>query len=128
MRFTRVDGESQITTRNAERLDASPRNRRADSSSDSVPLDLALLSATHRPSISEFKNATVTQATLQVSKGRRFVIDRLCALQRSLPPRPIGVALDLVKAVWAEYDYSNNAEPVHWIDVMVEKGFQTLFG
>lgn len=73
-------------------------------------------------------SATLTRCTLEVSRGRRFVIDRLCALQRSLPPRPIGVALDLVRAVWTGYDYAGGQDPPHWIDIMVDKGLQTLFG
>jgi hypothetical protein len=71
----------------------------------------------------------LTKCTLEVSKARRFIINRLCALHSSLPPRPIAVALNLVKAIWAEYDRDHSpAEPRHWIDVMVDQGLQTLFG
>lgn len=71
----------------------------------------------------------LTKCTMEVSRARRFVVDRLCALQRSLPPRPIAVALDLVKAIWAEYDHNDSfAGQGHWIDIMVDKGLQTLFG
>lgn len=125
MKFTTIEGESTIPPQDADRPDAPAQPQHRSSFSQPAPLDVALLSSAPRPAVFDFKLASVTQCTLQVSKGRRFVIDRLCALQRSLPPRPIGVALDLVKAVWAEYDYKSN---VHWIDVMVDKGFQTLFG
>lgn len=71
----------------------------------------------------------LTECTMEISRARRFVIDRLCALQRSLPPRPIAVAIDLVKAIWSEYDHNATFNSQgHWIDIMVERGLQTLFG
>lgn len=128
MRFTAIDGESQIPPRDDTYSTETPaRPRDSASLGQSAPLDVALLSSAPRPAIIDFKMASVSQCTLQVSRGRRFVIDRLCALQRSLPPRPIGVALDLVKAVWEQYDYGQPG--AHWIDVMVDDNrLQTLFG
>jgi hypothetical protein len=53
----------------------------------------------------------------------------LGALQQSLPPRPIGVALALVRAVWSNYDSANeNLRSMHWMNTMVNSGLQTLFG
>jgi hypothetical protein len=81
------------------------------------------------PQAGPFLAQTLTKCTLEVSKARRFIVNRLCALHSSLPPRPIAVALNLVKAIWAEYDREEpSCEPKHWIDVMVDKGLQTLFG
>lgn len=128
MRFRDTPGESSIQQQDGGYAGPPSHNHLAPSSNQSAQLDMALFSGTHHPAIAEFKNASLTSCTLEVSRGRRFVVDRLCALQRSLPPRPIGVALDLVKAIWAEYDYHAKDDVPHWIDVMIEKNFQTLFG
>lgn len=71
----------------------------------------------------------LTSLTLEVSAGRRFVINRLGALQQSLPPRPIGVALALVRAIWFNYDSADEKlRNLHWMNTMVNSGLQTLFG
>ncbi|KAF2167194.1 hypothetical protein M409DRAFT_54382 [Zasmidium cellare ATCC 36951] len=71
----------------------------------------------------------LTQCTIEVSRARKFIVDRLSTLLRSLPPRPIGVALNLIKAIWSEYDYGQNAATGgHWMDVMMKTGLHTLFG
>jgi hypothetical protein len=71
----------------------------------------------------------LTSLTLEVSAARRFVINRLGALQQSLPPRPIGVALALVRAIWSNYDSTDEARHnMHWMETMVNSGLQTLFG
>ena len=71
----------------------------------------------------------LTSLTLEVSAARRFVINRLGALQQSLPPRPIGVALALVRAIWCNYDSADEKfNGQHWMATMVNSGLQTLFG
>jgi hypothetical protein len=71
----------------------------------------------------------LTSLTLEVSAARRFIVNRLGALQQSLPPRPIGVALALVRAVWLNYDsVDENLRGMHWMNTMVNSGLQTLFG
>jgi hypothetical protein len=71
----------------------------------------------------------LTSLTLEVSSARRFVINRLGALQQSLPPRPIGVALALVRAIWSNYDSADaTRHNMHWMKTMVNSGLQTLFG
>lgn len=71
----------------------------------------------------------LTSLTLEVSAARRFVINRLGALQQSLPPRPIGVALALVRAIWFNYDSADETlNGQHWMKTMVNSGLQTLFG
>ena len=71
----------------------------------------------------------LTSLTLEVSAARRFVINRLGALQQSLPPRPIGVALALVRAIWFNYDSTDETlNGQHWMKTMVNSGLQTLFG
>jgi hypothetical protein len=71
----------------------------------------------------------LTSLTLQVSAARQFIVNRLGTLQQSLPPRPIGVALALVRAVWLNYDSADeNLRGMHWMNIMVNSGLQTLFG
>lgn len=71
----------------------------------------------------------LTSLTLEVSDARRFIINRLGALQQSLPPRPIGVALALVRAIWFNYDSTDERlRGMHWMNTMVNSGLQTLFG
>jgi len=71
----------------------------------------------------------LTSLTLEVSAARRFIVNRLGALQQSLPPRPISVALALVRAVWFNYDSADeNLRGMHWMNTMVNSGLQTLFG
>ena len=70
----------------------------------------------------------ITLATLEVAKARQFIRGRLHILQTNLPPRPIKIALDLVNAIWAEYDCSSPGSDAHWLDVMNQTGLQTIFG
>ena len=78
------------------------------------------------PSITE---SPVTVATFEVAKARRFTKSRLRALQDTLPPRPIQVALDLVNAIWVEYDGSYaGSRDTHWLDIMNKSGCSTVFG
>lgn len=59
---------------------------------------------------------------------RQTVLDRLKTLQRTLPLRPVATAIDLVKAIWTAYDASgSSSHKVHWLDVMEDARFQTLF-
>ncbi|KLU90940.1 hypothetical protein MAPG_09465 [Magnaporthiopsis poae ATCC 64411] len=79
--------------------------------------------------INDLLQAPLTKMSIEVSHARRFVLERLSALEHSLPPAPVRVARDLVTAVWAAYD----AEPpgsnhTHWIDVMEDKDLKTIFG
>ncbi|KAK4493824.1 hypothetical protein PRZ48_015009 [Zasmidium cellare] len=81
------------------------------------------------PVVADPEMVPMTQCTIEVSRAKKFIVDRLSTLLRSLPPRPIGVALNLIKAIWAEYDYGQNvAGGGHWMDVMMKTGLQTLFG
>jgi hypothetical protein len=71
----------------------------------------------------------LSSLTLEVSAARRFIVGRLGALQQSLPPRPIGVALALVRAIWLNYDSTDERlHGMHWMNTMVNSGLQTLFG
>ncbi|KAK3686763.1 hypothetical protein LTR37_019478 [Vermiconidia calcicola] len=71
---------------------------------------------------------TVTQANLEISRARHFIMKRLSLLQQTLPSRPMGVATNLVKAIWATYDNEIiGLDQLHWLDIMMDTGLQTLF-
>ena len=70
----------------------------------------------------------ITQASLEISHARRFIMKRLSLLQQTLPSRPLGVAIDLIKAIWATYDNEDlGLDELHWLDIMIDTGLQTFF-
>ncbi|KIW00841.1 uncharacterized protein PV09_07601 [Verruconis gallopava] len=73
--------------------------------------------------------AALTPEVLEVHRARKFILDRFASLQRSLPPKPIIVATELVQAIWRKYEEErDNTMKVHWIDVMIDEKKYTLFG
>ncbi|CAK7274007.1 hypothetical protein SEPCBS57363_005941 [Sporothrix epigloea] len=67
--------------------------------------------------------------SLKVSKGRSFVLQRLTILESSLPPTPVTMAKELVRAIWRAYDASPpGSAPVHWINVMEAANLRSMFG
>ncbi|KAH7017982.1 fungal-specific transcription factor domain-containing protein [Microdochium trichocladiopsis] len=71
----------------------------------------------------------VTALSLEVTHARQFVLGRLGMLEHSLPPAPIRVAQDLVKAIWAAYDADlDPGKYTHWIDIMEKSNLRTIFG
>jgi len=56
-------------------------------------------------------------------------MDRLDQLEINLPPKPIGVAKQLLHAVWSAYDDEIGLpRQSHWLDVMSITGLHSLFG
>ncbi|KAL2015745.1 hypothetical protein VTK56DRAFT_4873 [Thermocarpiscus australiensis] len=77
----------------------------------------------HLPSPSVSESATKT------SLARQSIMDRLDQLELSLPPKPIGVAKQLLRAVWSTYDEEIGLpRRTHWLDVMSHTGLHSLFG
>lgn len=71
----------------------------------------------------------VPQAALDVGRAREFIMRRLDVLESSLQPKPIIVARELVKAIWAAYDNEPpGSTTVHWLDVMENRKLRSLFG
>ncbi|KAH8682539.1 fungal-specific transcription factor domain-containing protein [Xylariales sp. PMI_506] len=69
------------------------------------------------------------QNSLDICKARALVLERLDKLEEVLPPKPIAVAKQLVKAVWAVSDQeSPGTQSTHWLDVMASTGLKTVFG
>jgi hypothetical protein len=79
--------------------------------------------------VMEESQLTITRLSIEVTHARRFVMERLSALEHSLPPAPVLVAKDLVKAIWAGYDSDTpGTNYTHWIDVMEDSDLRTIFG
>ncbi|CAK7265464.1 hypothetical protein SEPCBS119000_001525 [Sporothrix epigloea] len=67
--------------------------------------------------------------SLKVRNGRSFVLQRLSVLESSLPPTPVTMAKELVRAIWRAYDASPpGSAPVHWINVMEAANLRSMFG
>lgn len=71
----------------------------------------------------------ITEMAIRTSQARRFLMSRLDMLEITLPPKPIGVAKQLLRAVWSTYDGEiGTAQRTHWLDVMSFTGLHSLFG
>lgn len=53
---------------------------------------------------------------------------RLARLEQNLPPRPITVARQLLETVWQRYDMEKAPSRSHWLDIMAETNFESVFG
>ncbi|KAK8079497.1 fungal-specific transcription factor domain-containing protein [Apiospora hydei] len=77
----------------------------------------------------EDEEMSITRLSVEVSYARRFIMERLSAYEHNLPPAPVTVAKELVKAIWAGYDSEKpGSNYTHWIDVMEDSNLRTIFG
>ncbi|KAK0636705.1 fungal-specific transcription factor domain-containing protein [Bombardia bombarda] len=71
----------------------------------------------------------ITENAIKISRARQFLMSRLDELEITLPPKPIGVAKQLLRAVWSAYDEEiDTPRRTHWLDVMDYTGLHSLFG
>ncbi|KAF4973334.1 hypothetical protein FZEAL_9350 [Fusarium zealandicum] len=63
---------------------------------------------------------------LDILRARRFIISRLSSFENILAAKPIRRMLLLVKETWAWME--ERQQGVYWMDVMMEKGYETLMG
>jgi hypothetical protein len=63
---------------------------------------------------------------IEVSRTRKFILGRLTSFLHVLPPKPIHVCLKLVNEVWKRLDAGD--DDAYWVDVMIEKGWETTMG
>lgn len=68
----------------------------------------------------------ISMEAIEISQTRRFILGRLTSFLHVLPPKPINVCLRLVKEVWRRMDAGET--DTYWIDVMIEKGWETTMG
>lgn len=78
---------------------------------------------------SHFSAPAVSEHAIQTSRARQLIMERLDQLELSLPPKPIGVAKQLLRAVWSAYDEEIGlSRRTHWLDVMSHTGLHSIFG
>ncbi|KAF2490803.1 hypothetical protein BU16DRAFT_585173 [Lophium mytilinum] len=70
---------------------------------------------------------------VEVSRARQLIEGRLTSFLHILPPKPMHVCLDIVRATWRRLDETKNlkgseAVDVYWMDVMIENGWETTMG
>jgi hypothetical protein len=78
-------------------------------------------------------NAQISLTQVEVSRARGLILNRLKAFLHCLPPRPIRRCIDIVEVTWDRMDQMageacENKEPVYWMDIMIEKGWETTMG
>lgn len=69
---------------------------------------------------------SISMEAIEVSRTRKFILGRLTSYLHVLPPKPINVCLKLVNEVWRRLDAGEN--DCYWVDVMIEKGWETTMG
>ncbi|KAK2017404.1 hypothetical protein LZ32DRAFT_576897 [Colletotrichum eremochloae] len=77
-------------------------------------------------SISSSPRMQVSPTITDVLHARRLVVSRLTSLEGILAAKPIRQMLKLVKETWACMD--SQKEDIYWMDVMMDKGYETLMG
>ncbi|EAW10247.1 uncharacterized protein ACLA_047160 [Aspergillus clavatus NRRL 1] len=88
--------------------------------------ELRLPQMTPSGPISDVDGPQLSSHAIEVSRTRRFILGRLTSFLHVLPPKPIGVCLQLVREVWRRLDAGESN--VYWMDVMIEKGWETTMG
>ncbi|SMY21081.1 unnamed protein product [Zymoseptoria tritici ST99CH_1A5] len=73
---------------------------------------------------SESHDEELNETFIEVSMVRKFVLDRLTTCLSLLPPTPIRVCIDIVKETWKRIDAGQ--KDVYWLDVMMERGWETI--
>ncbi|KAJ5547821.1 Aflatoxin biosynthesis regulatory protein [Penicillium frequentans] len=68
----------------------------------------------------------ISMEAIEVSQTRKFILGRLTSFLHVLPPKPIDVCVKLVKEVWRRIDAGE--ANTYWIDVMIDKGWETTMG
>lgn len=59
-------------------------------------------------------------------QARKFVIGRLSMFEHVLPAKPIRQMVEIVSETWRRMD--RGTPDVYWMDVMIEKGWETMMG
>lgn len=78
---------------------------------------------------SPYVSQGVSEHAIKTSRARQVIMERLDKHELSLPPKPIGVAKQLLRAVWSAYDEEIGLDRLtHWLDVMSHTGLHSLFG
>lgn len=65
-------------------------------------------------------------ADIEVLEARKFVIGRFSTFEHVLPAKPIRQMVEIIKHTWHRIDMG--WADVYWMDVMIEKGWETTMG
>jgi hypothetical protein len=71
---------------------------------------------------------SVQQHFVDVDLARGFIMDRLKGFGHGPAAGPIVVLRELLQAVWSCYDSETVPGSVHWLDVMADLKYETVFG
>ncbi|OCT45191.1 C6 zinc finger domain protein [Cladophialophora carrionii] len=71
-------------------------------------------------------DASALATAIEVLEARKFVIGRLSTFEHVLPAKPIRQMMEIVKHTWDRMDMGQ--ANVYWMDVMIEKGWETTMG
>ncbi|ODM24197.1 hypothetical protein SI65_02093 [Aspergillus cristatus] len=92
----------------------------------SVPMDESNTNPNPNTSTQDNNNEENVSHSVEVLRTRKFLLGRLTSYLHVLPPKPIHVCLQLVKEVWRRMDVGER--DVYWMDVMMERGWETTMG
>ena len=112
----------------------SPTSTEPDIVYDNLPVTLGghgILSYIDQMQVANGSGGTgaISEMAVEVGSARAFILRRLDTLECTLQPRPIMVAKQLVKAIWAVYDdEQRGCGSGHWLDVMESQNLRSLFG
>jgi hypothetical protein len=87
------------------------------------PPQLEILDAT-----SELSEETNQNHFTDVNLAREFIVERLKGFGNGPAAGPIVVLRELLQAVWSYYDCETVPGSVHWLDVMDDLKYETVFG
>ncbi|RGP68549.1 hypothetical protein FLONG3_8108 [Fusarium longipes] len=68
------------------------------------------------------------QRFTDVDMAREFIMDRLRGFSHDPAAGPIIVLRELLQAVWSYYDTEAIPGSIHWLDVMADLKYETVFG
>jgi hypothetical protein len=76
---------------------------------------------------SEVEDSDQRQFT-DVDAAREFIMNRLRGFGHGPAAGPIVVLRELLQAVWSYYDSETTPGSIHWLDVMADLKYETVFG
>ncbi|RVX73566.1 hypothetical protein B0A52_02454 [Exophiala mesophila] len=65
-------------------------------------------------------------SAIRVFEARKFITRRLSTFEHVLPAKPIRQMMEIVNHTWSQLDVG--LANVYWMDVMIEKGWETTMG
>lgn len=90
---------------------------------------------TRNPEATSSSGCQISMRVVEVSRARALILSRLKAFLHCLPPKPIHRCIDIVEATWKVMDEQNQDtsqscedDTVYWMDVIIEKGWETTMG